>query len=145
MEFVNFDYEKNREIGYKKLVEYFTERNPDYASFENESMEKKKLSYLFQENGITLGRMFGYIESDIFKIEGIFLEPEARGKGIGKDIIQQLEEYALQEGCRIVLLETPTSSAPQFYEKLGYSVFGEIPNYPLEGESCYYMMKWLRQ
>ena len=29
MDFVNFDYEENRAIDYKKLVEYFAERNPD--------------------------------------------------------------------------------------------------------------------
>lgn len=38
-------------------------------------------------------------------------------------------------------VDTTSSSAPAFYEKLGYILVGEIPDYPMEEEVYYFYYK----
>jgi hypothetical protein len=42
-----------------------------------------------------------------------------------------------------VFLSTFSFQARPFYERFGYEVFGELPDYP-EGHSLYFMKKMLR-
>jgi ribosomal protein S18 acetylase RimI-like enzyme len=47
-------------------------------------------------------------------------------------LLQRAEEYAREHGCHAAWLDTFTFQARGFYEKQGYTVFGEWPNYPGE-------------
>jgi len=69
--------------------------------------------------------------------------PESmRGKGLGTQIMGQAEAEARARGCHSAWLDTFEFRARGFYEGLGYSCFGELPDYPV-GFSRYFMRKAL--
>ena len=56
--------------------------------------------------------------------------------------LERAEEVAREHGCVGIWLDTFTFQAPGFYQKLGYTVFGEISNYP-PGSSRFFLHKHL--
>lgn len=62
------------------------------------------------------------------EIKRVFVQPEHRGKGIAKSILQELERWALESGYSTVVLETgiKQTDALQFYSHSGYE---HIDNY----------------
>ncbi len=64
------------------------------------------------------------------ELKRMYVEPSARGQGIGRAIVEALEREAHRLGVTRVVLETGTRLAPaiRLYESLGYSpipLFGE--------------------
>lgn len=67
---------------------------------------------------------------------------ELRGQGVGTQIMRLAEAEAVARGCRGAWLDTFEFQARAFYEGLGYTCFGELPNYP-PGFSRFFMQKEL--
>ena len=56
------------------------------------------------------------------------VDPEAGHKGIGKQILKFYEEYALDNGCKVLRMDTGKQNtiARGFYEKSGFTESGLI-------------------
>jgi GNAT superfamily N-acetyltransferase len=70
-------------------------------------------------------------------LEDLFVLPEMRGKGIGKALLQQLAQIALEENCyglRWMVLEWNTP-AIKFYDSLGAELLDEWETMLLRGEA----------
>jgi ribosomal-protein-alanine N-acetyltransferase len=63
--------------------------------------------------------------------------------GLGRRLLEWLEESALVAGTSIVYLEVRASNrgAQKFYEKLGYRRVAHVPNYYSAREPAFYMAK----
>ncbi|TDR72022.1 GNAT family N-acetyltransferase [Paludibacterium purpuratum] len=73
----------------------------------------------------------------------LLVVPEAaRGKGLGKKILAMAEREAIARGCHSAWLDTFEFQAKGFYQQLGYTVFGELPDYP-RGFSRFFLKKSL--
>jgi GNAT superfamily N-acetyltransferase len=60
----------------------------------------------------------------------LLMVPESlRGQGVGKRLMEEAEAEASRRGCLHAWVDTQFGARP-FYEKLGYFVFGELPDYP---------------
>ena len=70
------------------------------------------------------------------------LNEKYRKKGLGSQIIQKIEEFALSNHAIGVRLSSWDFQAPKFYQKLGYTIWGEFKDCPL-GTTCYYLFKRL--
>lgn len=55
-------------------------------------------------------------------IRELYVDPAVRGKGVGRSLIQKLEEYFKSKGCDVVLVGVfaPNGEAQSFYESQGY-------------------------
>jgi GNAT superfamily N-acetyltransferase len=70
--------------------------------------------------------------------------PEAvRGQGLGRRLMLEAEAEAVQRGCHHAWVDT-IFGARGFYEKLGYTVFGSLPDYP-RGFEMTFLQKDLRR
>lgn len=63
-----------------------------------------------------------------------------RGSGLGASLMRRAEEEAVRRGCRGAWLDTFSFQARGFYERLGYTVFGTIQDYP-PGHRRHFMQK----
>ena len=75
-------------------------------------------------------------------IDHLVLPEPLRRQGLGTSLMQQAEAVAKTRGCIGIWLDTFSFQAPEFYQKLGFTVFGEIPDYP-QGQSRFYLAKRL--
>lgn len=51
-----------------------------------------------------------------------------RGRGVGRDLMEQAEQRGRQIGCHGAWLDTSNPDAMRFYAQLGYAPFGELAN-----------------
>ncbi len=75
-------------------------------------------------------------------IEALWLAEEARGKGTGSALVARAEQFAIDQGFDLALLETTDWQARPFWEKQGYAVVAAIPEYP-RGHEMYILTKRL--
>jgi len=104
----------------------------------------KPLSVTIRDaHGAVIGGLTGYT-SRCWLFTHLFFVPEAlRGQGLGTRILAMAEHEAAARGCVGAWLDTFEFQARGFYEKLGYTCFGEIADYP-PGCSRFFMKKSLR-
>ena len=141
MEIVMGDYKTDKSMIINKLMDFGDESGYSSTSPLNQT---KNISLRIQNDGATtVGLISGTIEMGILRIDGFVIEKEVRGTGFGSKLISKLEELAIKENCKISLVDTVSFSAPKFYEKKGYTLLGEIKDYPFENESYYTYMKRL--
>lgn len=88
--------------------------------------------------GIRANAFWGYL-----CIELLWLSEEARGNGIGKQLVERAEAFAIEHGFRHARVETTSFQAKPFYEKLGYQVYGVLEDFP-EGHKAFYLRKDLQ-
>ena len=67
-------------------------------------------------------------DTETMEVKRMYVLPDKRGQGIASAILQELEQWALEMGCRKSLLETGRKQpeAIALYTKNGYQV---IPNF----------------
>ena len=81
-------------------------------------------------------------------IDVLWVAEENRAKGFGTQLMQAAEKEAVRRGCHSAYLYTYSFQhannyqQPEFYEKLGYEVFGQLDDFP-DGHVKYFMQKSL--
>jgi GNAT superfamily N-acetyltransferase len=90
------------------------------------------------------GALVGGLEAVVYYqwmfVANLFLADRVRRGGIGTRLIAAAEQHARKMGCTGVWLDTFAWQARPFYEKLGYRVFGSLPDYPA-GHARWFLMK----
>ena len=94
------------------------------------------------DTGASIGGLTARISYSRMFVELLFVPDHLRGTGIGRKLMERAEGVAREHGCVGIWLDTFTFQAPGFYQKLGYTVFGEISNYP-PGSSRFFLHKHL--
>ena len=75
-------------------------------------------------------------------ISKIALHPHYRRQGIGRKLMQQVEKEARKRGVCLLELGTSDFQALDFYQKLGYQMVYQQPNFP-KGHQTYTLVKLL--
>ncbi|MDJ0634569.1 MAG: GNAT family N-acetyltransferase [Xenococcaceae cyanobacterium MO_188.B29] len=90
-----------------------------------------------------VGGLISYIDwGQWLYIDTIWVDTDYRGQGIGKYLIKSAEQKAINKGIKRARLYTFDFQALNFYQKLGYTVYGELEDFP-EGHTIYYLKKIL--
>jgi GNAT superfamily N-acetyltransferase len=87
-----------------------------------------------------LGGLWGGTAYSALHIELVYLLEDLRGAGLGRQLMEQAEQEAIHRGCHFIWLDTFTFQARGFYERLGYTVFGTLEDYP-PGRSRFFLRK----
>lgn len=88
------------------------------------------------------GGLYGYVLFDWLFIQYVAVPLDRQGQGIGGQLMRQAEAWARQRGLVGMWLDTFSFQARPFYERLGFSVVGEIGDHP-RGESRFFLAKRL--
>ena len=129
------DNPQEREAILQRLIEYNRKSAPD-PKFQMLGLLLK------DEQGATLGGLWGRSAYEWLFVELLFVPEELRGTGTGTALMHQAEEVARQRNCTGIWLDTFAFQALPFYQKLGYSIFGELKDHP-RGISQYWLQKRL--
>lgn len=112
-------------------------------SFTGDVFNETIASFVKNDMGEMVGGILAEINWSWLHIKGLWLAENIRTNGWGSKLIQQFEEYAISKGVFNIRLETTTFQALGFYQKLGYSTFGELPDMP-PGYTSYFLHKHLK-
>jgi GNAT superfamily N-acetyltransferase len=91
-------------------------------------------------DGTLLGGVYGATMWGWLMVDGLWVAEEARGRGLGRRLMLAAEAAAAERGCRGAWLGTFDFQARGFYERLGYTVFGELTGFP-GGHTHYHLWK----
>jgi GNAT superfamily N-acetyltransferase len=108
------------------------------ASYDRENKSEKLGQYLFGEKPVltclvveyqskirgyaTVIKQFSTWDADYYLyLDCLFLQPDLRGLGIGRKIMEKIKLLALEKNCQLIQWQTPyfNQNAILFYEKIG--------------------------
>lgn len=87
--------------------------------------------------GVVAEVALGWLEVHV-----LWVDEHARNKDLGSRLLVACEQQAILLGAHSARLDTFDWQALDFYARLGYIVFGELPDYP-QGRKRYFMSKSL--
>jgi diamine N-acetyltransferase len=73
---------------------------------------------------------------------GMYIAPEYRGKGVGKEVLRQLEEYAFGHlNLRVLyaVISTQNTVCTALYRNAGYTPSSPLPNWTLESDAVIWL------
>jgi ribosomal protein S18 acetylase RimI-like enzyme len=113
-------HELEREYSDSALAIQMREQAHQFLVLEQEDMAIGFVSYCWKD--------------DIGTIHKLYLEPHTKGKGLGKALMQEVEEQAAHKALKALELKVNRSNpAVQFYQKQGYSIVKEVDTLVGEG------------
>lgn len=82
------------------------------------------------ESGEVVGGLTGYALYGWLFVQFLAVPEALRGQGYGRKLMAEAEAWARANGLLGMWLDTFSFQAPEFYEKLGFTVFGTIDDHP---------------
>lgn len=96
--------------------------------------------YLRDDQGELLGGLVASTYWNWLDIDDLWIHARLRRQGYGRQLLQMAEQEAMRRQCEHAYLKTFSFQARGFYEKLGYSVVGQLDDFP-PGQMLYWLRK----
>ena len=93
-------------------------------------------------DGSACGGLWGSTAYGWLYTQMLVVPEAARGRGLGRELMRAAEAEALRRGCTRAWVDTQFGGRG-IYERLGYTVFGELADYP-PGFTRTFLQKSLR-
>jgi GNAT superfamily N-acetyltransferase len=122
----------------------YAELNARLVAFNREQVDWSDQTFtvvLRDEDGAVRGGARGFLRMGAVEVRGVWLDPDLRRTGLGRQLMARLEREATASGASAALLDTYEFQARGFYEGCGYRVFAEF-DYPT-GLRRFYLTKAL--
>lgn len=108
-----------------------------------------QLRLMIDNEGETMGciDLFDFDPRNRKAAIGMYIAPHARGKGIGRQAVKLLEEYAfgfLNMRMLYAIIATQNIACSSIYEKEGYTPSSVLPAWTLEDDAIIWQ-KWISQ
>jgi ribosomal protein S18 acetylase RimI-like enzyme len=98
------------------------------------------LAVLSRDAGELVGGLLGYTHWNWLYIQQLWVADAFRRRGLGSNLMLTAEREACDRGCLHAHCDTFDFQALPFYQKLGYTVFGSLEDYPI-GHTRYFLRK----
>jgi GNAT superfamily N-acetyltransferase len=82
-----------------------------------------------EATGAVIGGLWGATGYGWLYTQLLLVPDSLRGQGVGTRLMREAEAEAVKRGCLNAWVDTQFGARP-FYERLGYTVFGELADYP---------------
>jgi GNAT superfamily N-acetyltransferase len=97
---------------------------------------------LRDDDGRIVGGAVGETNWGWLHVRALGVADDLRGLGWGARLMREMERLARERGCHHAWVDTFSFQARPFYERLGYTVIGTLPDYPF-GQERYFLSKVL--
>lgn len=94
--------------------------------------------YLKSTDGQPFGGLLSEIVWNWMDIKYLFVDQHYRKSGYGTQLMLEAEKIAKEKGCEFIKVDTLSFQALDFYKKLGFEVYGVLPN---AGRHTHYFLK----
>jgi len=122
-------------------VRVLIEELASYAQSKGQSPDGQELAVFVRDRlSRVVGGVYGTTFWGLFWVQMVWVEESLRGQGYGTELMRIAESEAHGRGCKLARLETFAPETLDFYEKLGYEVFGELEGHP-PGRTTYFLKK----
>ncbi|MCB4822521.1 GNAT family N-acetyltransferase [Roseicella aerolata] len=81
-------------------------------------------------NETVRGGLLGLTYWNWLFIDWLWLARDARGQGLGSELLRRAEDIARRRGCTDAYTDTFSFQAPGFWERNGYQEFGRLDHMP---------------
>ena len=100
-------------------------------------------SVLLEDGGQVCGYACQFVIFEDAEILNLAVSPAYRRKGLGRELLKELESYAKEKQAERTLLEVREGNLParSLYEAWGFKAFGVRKNYYEDGENAVLMEK----
>lgn len=99
------------------------------------------MNFVVKENNKIIGGINAELYSwRILYISILWVNELYRGRGLGSQLIQKVENESQKHGCTLAHLDTFDFQAKDFYLKQGFEIFGILDDCP-PGHKRYYLKK----
>lgn len=85
---------------------------------------------LRDSRGGLAGGLIGHVWGGWLDIKTLWIGEAHRGQGWASRLIAEAEAFAVKHGARFATLDTHNPEARALYQRLGYEVVGELPEFP---------------
>ena len=125
------------------LGEFLIERVENIDKFKNQleynlrrSLEAENPQALNQEiafsikdkNGKNVAGIIGATSYGWLYVHLLWVKDHLQRQGLGSRLLERAENAARELGCHAVWLETSSATAKEFYDAMGFTVFGKLAN-----------------
>lgn len=87
-----------------------------------------------------VGGVLGEVYWGWLFVDLLWVREDLRGQGYGHRLLTLVEDAGRERGAKNAYLDTFSFQAPEFYKRHGYTVFGELEDFP-PGHRRYFMRK----
>jgi len=132
---VTIDEAPSREVrkALNRSIDAFNARTVPYS-------EDRFAILMRDADGALVGGLDGILYCEWLFVDNLWIHDDLQRQGFGRDLIARAERRAVERGCHSSWLDT--FQALEFYQKLGYTVFGSLEDYP-PGQTRYFLRKRL--
>ncbi len=145
LEISNISDENRRVFIEKKLFEFNQNQSQSVINCDCLKTDKTTFIEVYAENEqqLLIGGLIAFIDwGRWLQIDTIWIEENYRKQGLGRYLVEFAEEKAKKQGIKRAKLCTFDFQALPFYQKLNYTIYGELEDFP-EGHTLYYLKKIL--
>ena len=119
---------------YAEIVRRFEDYNKSHTNWGAETF-----SAVLRGHERIVAAARGITNMGLVEIRGVWVDPELRGRGLGRGLMAAVEREARQRGCTRAALDTYSWQAVGFYLRLGYREYGVL-DYP-NGTRRHFMVR----
>ncbi len=94
------------------------------------------------DDGKAIGGLSGYTGWGWLFTQWLFVPEALRGQGMAGRLLEKAETEAVARGCHGAWIDTFNPQALRAYQRQGYAIFGELPDFPV-GRSRFFLRKRL--
>jgi GNAT superfamily N-acetyltransferase len=126
-----------------KEIELITQQLVNFnASHAGADDYQSLVIFLRDSDRSVIGGLVGETYWQWLYVDVLWVHEAFRHGGYGSALLATAEQEAIQRGCQYAYLDTFSFQAPKFYQKRGYAIFGELPNFP-NGYTRFFLKKEL--
>lgn len=122
--------ETNKEFIEHNLELYNFKKN-EYLNPVMYEKEQKKFGFYAYDKDNIVGGAYGFVDSGYWTfLDLLFVDENYRNMDIATNLMKQVEKFAKENNCVGIRTETWSFQARGFYEKMGFTVYGQLENHP---------------
>ena len=106
--------------------------------FASDAQYKSLNIFLRAADGTVTGGLIGNTSWGWLYVSLFWVNETVTRSGYGGEMLEMAEQEALRRGCHHVHLDTLDFQSPLFYEKQGYTLWGELDDHPSGHKRSFY-------